>query len=125
MPKLPSTTPRSFLRHPELFGRPGKVEWRQPQTPDEYAGLRAAELQHHIAVAIVERLDELEQTKSWLEDRSGLAAGRLSKLLRGHAQLTLRDIAALEGVMASKLATVSYTPLAVTDPHLQERFGPR
>lgn len=82
-----------------MFGRPGAVTWIQPTTPAEYASTRAAELQHHFVVETTDRLEQLGRSKSWLEERSGIAPGRLSKLLRGYAQLTLRDIAAVEGIL--------------------------
>ncbi|XBB67201.1 hypothetical protein ABFU82_24330 [Nocardioides sp. WV_118_6] len=123
MSKPRTTTPRRHLEHPDLFGRPGNHAWLQPTTTDEYAGLRAAEIQHHFGLALTSRLAELGESKSWLEERAGLATGRLSKLLRGHAQLTLRDIAALEGVIGPVLAGLSTSRQAIADSGLRERFA--
>jgi len=116
-------TPRRHLEHPDLFGRPGNHTWLQPTTPEEYAGLRAAELQHHFGLALVSRLAELGVPKSWLEEQAGLATGRLSKLLRGHAQLTLRDVASIEGVAGSILARLEVARQTIEDQRLRERFA--
>jgi len=116
-------TPRRHLEHPDLFGRPGNHTWLQPTTPEEYAGLRAAELQHHFGLALVDRLTELGEPKSWLEEQAGLATGRISKVLRGHAQLTLRDIAAIEGVMGPILAGLQVDHQAIEDSGLRELFA--
>lgn len=123
MAKPRTITPRRHLEHPDLFGRPGNHTWLQPTTPEEYAGLRAAELQHHFGLALVEHLIELGEPKSWLEEQAGLATGRISKVLRGHAQLTLRDIAAIEGVVGPILAGLKVTRQPIGNPGLRERFA--
>lgn len=123
MAKPRTITPRRHLEHPDLFGRPGNHTWLQPTTPEEYAGLRAAEVQHHFGLALVSRLIELGEPKSWLEEQAGLAAGRISKVLRGHAQLTLRDIAAIEGVVGPILAGLEVTRQPIEDRGLRERFA--
>ncbi|KAB2808359.1 hypothetical protein F9L07_22865 [Pimelobacter simplex] len=123
MAKPRTITPRRHLEHPDLFGRPGNHTWLQPTTPEEYAGLRAAELQHHFGLALVSRLTELGESKSWLEEQAGLATGRLSKLLRGHAQLTFRDVAAIEGVVGPILARLEVARQSMDDPGLRERFS--
>lgn len=105
-----------------MFGRPGAVTWIQPTTPTEYASARAAELQHHFVVKTTDRLEQLGRSKSWLEERSGIAPGRLSKLLRGYAQLTLRDIAAVEGILGPMLTELSFSPFGVRDSELQVRY---
>lgn len=115
--------PRDLLEHPQDFGHHGNVVWIQPTNPAEYTSMRAAELQHHFVLELTERLQRLGQPKSWLEERSGMTTGRLSKLLRGHAQLTLRDVAAFEGVLGPVLTGLSFRPQVVRDPDLQSRFG--
>lgn len=114
--------PRGLLEDPVRFGRPGAVTWIQPTTPVEYASTRAAELQHHFVVETTGRLEQLGHSKSWLEERSGIAPGRLSKLLRGYAQLTLRDIAAVEGILGPLLPELSFSPFGVRDSELQARY---
>lgn len=122
MPKPPSTAPRGLLEDPARFGRPGDVIWIQPTTPAEYARARAAELQHHFVVEATDRLEQLGRSKSWLEERSGIAAGRLSKLLRGYAQLTLRDAVALEAVLGPMLTELAFSPFGVRHSSLQARY---
>lgn len=107
-----------------MFGRPGDVTWIQPTTPAEYAMTRAGELQHHFVAETTDRLEQLGRSKSWLEERSGLAHGRLSKLLRGYAQLTLRDVAAIEGVLGPTLTRLTFSPFGVLDADLQARYQP-
>lgn len=68
------------------------------------------------------RLEQLGRSKSWLEERSGITPGRLSKLLRGYAQLTLRDVAAIEGVLGPMLNQLAFTPFGVLDSDLQDRY---
>ena len=114
--------PRGLLEDPVMFGRPGAVAWIQPTTPAEYASARAAELQHHFVVETTDRLEQLGRSKSWLEERSGIAPGRLSKLLRGYAQLTLRDIAAIEGILGPMLTELAFSPFGVRDSELQVRY---
>lgn len=123
MAKPRTITPRRHLEHPDLFGRPGNHTWLQPTTPEEYAGLRAAELQHHFGLALVSRLTQLGEPKSWLEERAGLATGRISKVLRGHAQLTLRDIAAVEGILGPLLGGLELAREPIEDQGLRERFA--
>lgn len=115
--------PRLFLEHPDLFGRPGEVRWRQPATADEYVGLRAAELQHYVSLVVAERARSSGEPNGRLEERSGLAAGRLSKLLRGHGQMTFRDVMALEGALGPVLAALEYQRTPVEDAVLRERFA--
>ncbi|MBU2694987.1 hypothetical protein [Pimelobacter sp. 30-1] len=122
MAKPRTITPRRHLEHPDLFGRPGNHTWLQPTTPEEYAGLRAAEIQHHFGLALVNRLTELGEPKSWLEEQAGLATGRISKVLRGHAQLTLRDVAAVEGVVGPILAGLEVARQPIKDQGLRGRF---
>ena len=105
-----------------MFGRPGDVTWIQPMTPAEYACARAAELQHHFVVEATKRLEQLGRSKSWLEERSGIAPGRLSKVLRGYAQLTFRDVAAIEGVLGPTLTELVFSPFVVRDSSLQARY---
>lgn len=105
-----------------MFGRPGTVTWIQPTTPAEYASARAAELQHHFVVETTDRLERLGRSKSWLEERSGIAPGRLSKLLRGYAQLTLRDVAAIEGILGPMLTELAFSPFGVRDSSLRARY---
>ena len=105
-----------------MFGRPGDVTWIQPTTPAEYAMTRAAELQHHFVAETTDRLEQLGRSKSWLEEHSGIAHGRLSKLLRGYAQLTLRDAAAIEGVLGQVLTDLTFSPFGVRDSNLQARY---
>lgn len=114
--------PRRFLVHEELFGRHGTLEWRQPSSAAEYAGLRAAEIQHHVAVEVFVRLKQLEQTSGWLEERAALSTNRLSKLLRGHALLGLHDLQALEGVLGPILIGLRFDRAAVTNTAITERF---
>lgn len=114
--------PRDLLGDPVMFGRPGDVTWVQPTTPAAYASARAAELQHHFVVETTKRLEQLGRSKSWLEERSGIAPGRLSKLLRGYAQLTLRDIAAIEGILGPMLTELAFSPFGVRDSSLQARY---
>lgn len=114
--------PRDLLEEPVRFGRPGDVTWIQPTTPAAYASARAAELQHHFVVKTTKRLEQLERSKSWLEERSGIAPGRLSKLLRGYAQLTLRDVAAIEGILGPMLTELAFSPFGVRDSSLQARY---
>lgn len=115
--------PRLFLEHPDLFGRPGEVRWRQPTSADEYIGLRAAELQHHLSLVVAERTRASGEPNGRLEERSGLAAGRLSKLLRGHGQMTFRDVMALEGALGGLLAALDYQRVHIEDAVLRERFA--
>lgn len=105
-----------------MFGRPGDVTWIQPTAPAEYAMTRAAELQHHFVVETTDRLEQLGRSKSWLEERSGIAHGRLSKLLRGYAQLTLRDVVAIEGVLGQVLTDLTFPPFGIRDSSLQARY---
>lgn len=114
--------PRDLLEQPALFGRPTDVTWIEPTTPAEYATMRATELQHHCVVELTARLEQAERPKSWLEEQSGIAPGRLSKLLRGYAQLTLRDVAALEGVLGIALTSPDLPRHAISDPELRARF---
>ncbi|GEB12199.1 hypothetical protein GUY44_12215 [Pimelobacter simplex] len=123
MAKPRTITPRRHLEHPDLFGRPGNHTWLQPTTPEEYAGLRAAELQHHFGLALVSLLTELSEPKSWLEEQAGLATGRISKVLRGHAQLTFRDVAAIEGIVGPILARLEVSRQPIEDQGLRERFA--
>src|SRR5687768_15972480 len=111
--------PRDLLEEPVMFGRPGDVSWIQPTTPAAYTSARAAEVQHHFAVETMGRLERLGRTKSWLEERSGIAPGRLSKLLRGYAQLTLRDVAAIEGILGQMSSDLTFSPFSVRDSSLQ------
>ena len=106
-----------------MFGRPGDVTWIQPTTPAEYAMTRAAELQHHFVVETTDRLEQLGRSKSWLEEHSGIAHGRLSKLLRGYAQLTLRDVAAIEGILGHILTGLVFAPFEARDSTIRARFG--
>lgn len=122
MPKPRITAPRGLLIHAELFGRPGDIEWIRPSSIDEYVGLRAAEVQHHSAVEIVERLRAREQTAAWLEERTGIASGRISKLLRGHAHMTLRDLQAIEGILGPVLITLRFDRTRIEDSGLLRRF---
>lgn len=115
--------PRLFLEHPDLFGRPGEVRWRQPTSADEYIGLRAAELQHHLSLVVADRARSSGEPNGRLEERSGLAAGRLSKLLRGHGQMTFRDVMALEGALGPVLAVLDYQQVHIEDEVLRERFA--
>ena len=108
-----------------MFGRPGDVTWVQPTTPAAYASTRDAELQHHVVVETTDRLEQLGYSKSWLEERSGIAPGRLSKLLRGYAQLTLRDVAAIEGILGPILTELAFSPFGVRDSSLQARYRQR
>ncbi|WP_436702462.1 helix-turn-helix domain-containing protein [Nocardioides sp. BYT-33-1] len=105
-----------------MFGRPGDVTWNQPTTPAAYANARAAEMQHHFVVETTDRLEQLGRSKSWLEERSGIAPGRLSKLLRGYAQLTLRDVAAIEGILGPILTELAFSPFGVRDSGLRARY---
>lgn len=114
--------PRDLLEHPALFGRPTDVTWIEPTTPTEYATMRAAELQHHFVVELTTRLEHVERPKSWLEEQSGIAPGRLSKLLRGYAQLTLRDVAALEGVIGIALTAPDLPRQTISNAELKARF---
>lgn len=114
--------PRELLEQPAGFGRAGDVAWIQPTTPAEYASMRAAELQHHFVLEVTARLEQLGHSKSWLEERSGIAPGRLSKLLRGHAQLTLRDVAVLEGVLGPVLTKLQFDRQDLHDLDLQTRY---
>lgn len=114
--------PRLFLEHPDLFGRPGEVRWRQPTSADEYIGLRAAELQHHLSLVVADRARSSGEPNGRLEERSGLAAGRLSKLLRGHAQMTFRDVMALEGALGAVLVAPDFQRVRISDAVLRERF---
>ncbi|WP_418061516.1 hypothetical protein [Pimelobacter simplex] len=97
MPKPRTTMPRLFLEHPDPFGRPGEVRWCQPTSADENIGLRAAELQHHLSLVVADRARASGEPNGRFEQRSGLTAGRLSKLLRGHGQMTFCDLMAIEG----------------------------
>lgn len=114
--------PRDLLEDPVKFGRPGDVTWTQPTTPAEYASTRAAELQHHFVAETTNRLEQLGRSKSWLEERSGIASGRLSKLLRGYAQLTLRDVAAIEAILGPLLTELTFSPFGIRDSNLQARY---
>ncbi|MBM0125381.1 helix-turn-helix domain-containing protein [Pimelobacter simplex] len=105
-----------------MFGRPGDVTWIQPTTPAAYASARAAELQHHFVVESTVRLEQLGPSKFWLEERSGITPGRLSKLLRGYAQLTLRDVAAIEGILGPMLTELVFSRFVVRDSSLQVRY---
>lgn len=73
-------------------------------------------------VELTERLERAERPKSWLEEQSGIAPGRLSKLLRGYAQLTLRDVAALEGVLGIVLTSPDLPRHSINDADLKARF---
>ena len=110
------------MLHPELFGRRGEVAWRQPGSVDGYVALRAAELQHHAAVELFRRLEAQQRTIAWLEAQAGIAGGRLSKLLRGHAQLTLRDLQAIEGVIGPVLVALRFKRTPIEDSDLRSRF---
>lgn len=122
MVKPKTTAPRHYLAHPELFGRPGNPVWTQPSSADEFAALRAAELQHQLAVAIFDAARERGVSIAWVEDRSAIAAGRLSKLLRGHAHMTLRDIQAVEGVLGPVMLDLRFQRSRIEDPDLRHRF---
>lgn len=123
MPKPISTAPRLCLVHPDLFGRQGEVTWHQPTSPDDYASLRAAELQHFASVEILERLRGRDETGAWLEARTAMAGGRMSKLLRGHAHLTLRDLQAIEGVLGPVLVSLQFRRVPITDKRLRQAFA--
>lgn len=123
MSKPPARPPRTYLVHEELFGREGAAEWTQPQTIDAYVGARAAEIQHYWALRVQTYLKGTGRRLGWLEEQSGLPAGRASKLIRGHAHLSLRDAQAVEGVIGPILMGLRFERFEVEDEALRRRYA--
>lgn len=98
------------------------MEWRQPATVDDYVGLRAAEVQHHVAKAAQTALRERDGRIGWLEERAGLPSGRGTKLLRGHVHMSLRDLQAIEGVLGPILMRLRYGRAPIESDELRDRF---
>lgn len=107
--------------HPGNFGREGEQLWRDPATVEAYPGLRAAQAQHHVSLAISRWRRDGGATVGGLEAAAGLARGRLSKLLRGHAHLSIRDLQAIEGVTGPILTTIDLQLVRSGRPRRQFR----
>lgn len=104
----PRETPASFASRPDDFGRRRGLTF-PPYGQDDPRSetIRAAVLQHRVALALRER------TKAKSDDRVSLgmvarhlgwAPSRLSRILKGHVWLTLTD--------AFRLSMISGTPLS-------------
>lgn len=123
MSKPPARPPRTYLVHDDLFGREGTAQWTQPQSIDAYNGMRAAEVQHHWALRVQAHLRASGQRLSWLEEQAGLPTGRASKLIRGHAHLSLRDARSIDGIIGPTLLGLTFDPFEVEDQNLRRRFA--
>lgn len=105
--------PRSFLVHPDLFGRQGTPAWTHPSTVDQYVGLRAAEVQHQVSIIVTRLARSDRHSVGSIESDSGMARGRLSKLLRGYSRMSLRDLVAVEGVIGPILVGLPDFPRTI------------
>lgn len=90
--------PRELAVDEDAFGRTDVIEWAPVQSgkTENFVALVAAQLQHHYAVAIRQRLREQDMAVKDYASANFLPYDRLTKVLRGAVVMSLEDIARAE-----------------------------
>lgn len=60
----------------------------------------------NIALSIILRLEDLNKTKEWLSNQSGICNGEVNYILKGRENLTLETISKIEAVLGISLVNV-------------------
>jgi len=95
----PRVPPRSYSTEPEAFGKAEIIAWIDASSSAEVDRIEAAKLQHAYAVRIKRRIHAQNMTVHDYAVMTGRPYDRLTKILRGDATMTLRDVAQAERVL--------------------------
>jgi hypothetical protein len=94
----PRFVPKSMCRPAEGFGRSASVQWESParMTAAQRDQLGAAEMQHHIAVAMRRAIESSVGSVAKYATEADVEPARVGRMLRGEIVMRLEDIAAAD-----------------------------
>ena len=95
-----SNQPCRFLPLPKHFGRRPDVSFPTAATPLERAEVRAAQVQHKVALSTRDALDARGESLDWLANELGEHVDHLRRKLHGKAVASLIDLSAWAEVLA-------------------------
>lgn len=95
----PIHAPAARLEIPKQFGRRPDAAFLAPTTAGEVALTRAARVQHHAAVVVLDELARRDLPLSWLAAELGENADHLRRKLYGQVPAHLRDVCAWGAVL--------------------------
>jgi hypothetical protein len=95
-----SNQPCRFLALPKHFGRRPDASFPDATTPLERAQVRAAQVQHTVALSTRDALDARGESLDWLANELGEHVDHLRRKLHGKAIASLTDLTAWAEVLS-------------------------
>lgn len=99
----PITGPRKYLRFIEQFGHADPADWRTDIPAAERDHLRAAQVQHDFARAVLIQITRLDLTREEVAAHCDISAETLNGHLRGAKVLPLDRMHRIAAVVALRL----------------------